>query len=72
MGTRHPMVSGNKPSPRFWFTTSDVIFVQPIKTRIKGVEKEISRYLDKPEIVFNKIWATPLHYEQPAFLSLVD
>lgn len=72
IGARHPIVSGNKPSPQFWFTTSDVVFEQPIKTRIKGVEKEIPWYLDKPETVFDKIWATPLHNEQPAFLSLID
>jgi len=72
IGARHPIVSGNKPSPLFWFTTSDVIFEQPIKTKIKGVEKEIPRYLEKPELVFDKIWGTPLHEEQPVFLSLVD
>jgi hypothetical protein len=72
IGARHPIVSGNKPSPLFWFTTSDVVFDRPIKAKIKGVEREIPRYLDTPELVFNKIWATPLHDEEPAFLSLID
>ncbi len=70
---RHPTVAGSKPSPLFWFTTSDLIFEQKTTVKIKGVEKEIPLYLEKPELVFAKIWATPLDDdEQPNFQSLID
>jgi hypothetical protein len=70
---RHPAVSGAKPSPLFWFTTSDVIFEQPLKVKIKSVEKEIPMYLEKPELVFSKIWATPADGdEEIRFQSLTD
>jgi hypothetical protein len=37
------------------------------------VEKEIPIYLEKPELVFGKIWATPLDDdERPDFQSLID
>jgi len=70
---RHPVVAGKKPSPLFWFTTSDVIFEQKMTVRIKGVEREIPMYLEKPELVFGNIWATPFDDdEQPSFQSLID
>ncbi len=69
---RHPVVAGKKPSPLFWFTTSDLVFEQKTTVRIKGVDKEISVFLEKPELVFGKIWATPLDDEQPDFQSLID
>lgn len=71
--TRHPVVSGNKPSPLFLFTTSDLVFERPVKVKIKGVEKEIPIYLEKPELVFGKIWASPLDDdEKPNFQSLIE
>jgi hypothetical protein len=71
--SRHPVVAGSKPSPLFWFTTSDLIFEQKTKVRIKGAEKEIPQFLEKPELVFEKIWATPVDDdERPQFLSLVE
>ncbi len=71
--SRHQVVAGKKPSPLFWFTTSDLVFEQKITTRIKGVEKEIPLYLEKPELVFEKIWATPADDdEHPQCLSLVE
>jgi hypothetical protein len=70
---RHPVVAGKKPSPLFWFTTSDLVFEQKTTVRIKGVDKEIPLYLEKPELVFGKIWATPLDDdERPDFQSLID
>jgi hypothetical protein len=70
---RHPVVSGNKPSPLFLFTTSDLIFERKINVRIKGAEKEIPVYLERPELVFEKIWATPIDDdERPQFLSLIE
>jgi hypothetical protein len=58
--TRHPIVSGSKPSPLFWFTTSDVVFERKATDTIKAKPKEVLIYLEKPELVFSKIWATPL------------
>ena len=70
---RHPVVAGKKPSPLFWFTSSDVVFERKIKVKIKGAEKEIALFLEQPELVFEKIWATPLDDdEQPNFQSLID
>lgn len=70
---RHPVVAGKKASPLFWFTTSDVVFEQKTTVKIKGAEKEIPIYLEKPEKVFGKIWATPLDDdERPNFQSLID
>jgi hypothetical protein len=70
---RHPVVSGDKPSPLFWFTTSDVVFERKTNMKMNGVEKEIPVFLEQPELVFGKIWATPSGSdEQPEFLSLID
>lgn len=70
---RHPVVSGSKPSPLFWFTTSDVVFERPVNVKVKGVEKDIPAFLDHPEVVFGKIWASPLDDdERPNFQSLID
>lgn len=73
LNARHPVVSGSKPSPLFLFTTSDVLFERPVKVRIKSAEKEIPIFLEKPEIIFNKIWASPLDDDdRPDFKSLVE
>lgn len=70
---RHRVVSGSKPSPLFLFTTSDVLFERLVKARIKAAEKEIPVFMEKPEIVFDKIWASPLDDdERPNFQSLID
>jgi hypothetical protein len=70
---RHPVVSGNKPSPLFWFTTSDLLFEQKMTVKVGGKEKQIPRFLESPELVFEKIWATPLDEdEQPNFQSLIE
>ncbi len=73
IAARHPIVSGSKPSPLFWFTTSDVIFERPLNVTIKSAQKEVPVYLEKPEIVFGKIWATPTDdAAQPVFQSLIE
>ncbi len=72
IAARHPIVSGNKPSPLFWFTTSDLFFEQLVKVTVKGAQKEIPMFLEKPELVFEKIWATPADSEEwPVFQSLI-
>lgn len=58
-------VSGNKPSPLFWFTTSR-LFTQP--TGREG-DKSHPAYLTHPEIILQQIWATP---EGPRLYSLLD
>jgi len=53
----HVTVSGPKPSPLFWFTTSR-LFVQDVPTG-EG-ERSLPTYLKQPDIVFRKIWASPV------------
>ncbi|MGD9564518.1 MAG: hypothetical protein AB7W44_19845 [Pyrinomonadaceae bacterium] len=73
LAARHPAVSGNRPSSLFWFTTSDIIFERPLSVTIKSAQKEVLVFLEKPEVVFAKIWATPAdHDEQPLLKSLID
>ncbi|MBK9156415.1 MAG: hypothetical protein IPM25_19775 [Chloracidobacterium sp.] len=73
ISAQHPIVSGNKPSRLFWLTPSDTIFEKPLSVKIKGVQKELPVYLENPELVFGKIWATPPdHNEQPELQSIID
>jgi hypothetical protein len=60
---QHPIVSP-KPSPLFWFTTSE-LFTKPAET----TGRPVPLYLDKPETVFTRIWANPT--EQKLF-NLAD
>ncbi len=69
VNARHPFVSGSKPSPLFWFTTSELF-----ESKISGMEKEQPLYLETPEVIFRSIWATPEHGDtitQEEFLSLI-
>lgn len=73
IAARHSLVSGRKPSPLFWFTTSDLVFERPLNVRIKSTEKEVPVFLERPELVLGKIWATPAdHDERPVLQSLID
>lgn len=70
---RHSIVSGSRPSPLFWFTPSDLAFEKLIPVKIKGVKKHVPIFLEKPELVFGKIWATPSdNNEQTVFQSIID
>lgn len=60
---KHPIVS-NRPSPLFWFTTSD-LFTKPVD---QG-NRTVPRYLLEPELIFSRIWATPV---EDKFLNLTD
>ena len=51
----HVTVSGPKPSPLFWFTTSR-LFTDERSTK----EGTKPTYLARPEIIFANIWATPV------------
>jgi len=54
----HPVVSGNKPSPLFWFTTSR-LFTQQQEIDDNGRKRKIPYHLLHPEVVLKKIWASP-------------
>lgn len=70
IGARHPIVSGSKPSTLFWFTASDKVFEKHKTRNINGVAREVPRYLDQPDVVLSKIWATSEQDEDSEFLSL--
>ncbi len=50
---RHQVVSP-KPSPLFWFTTSE-LFTKPTET----TGRPLPLYLEQPEVLFKRIWANP-------------
>jgi hypothetical protein len=60
---RHPIVSP-KPSPLFWFTTSEVI----TKPKTHG-GRQVPRFLLEPEVIFERIWANPV---EDKFFNLAD
>lgn len=51
----HVTVSGPKPSPLFWFTTSRLFLEE-----VQAGARSLARHLHEPGIVFRKIWATPV------------
>jgi hypothetical protein len=53
-----PSVSGVKPSPLFWFTTSR-LFNEPVEVGEGSRMKKLPKYLLHPEIIFQPIWAAP-------------
>jgi hypothetical protein len=69
VNARNRIVSGSKPSPLFWFTSSELF-----ESKVSGKEKELPLYLETPEVIFRSIWATPEHSDKPVpedFLSLI-
>jgi hypothetical protein len=63
---RSVTVSGAKPSPLFWFTTSR-LFVEEVPAI--GKARALPTYLQQPDIAFRKIWASPV---DDTFHSLID
>jgi protein involved in plasmid replication-relaxation len=55
---QHPIVSG-KPSPLFWFTASDIL-TRPVDVTEGGGTRQIPLYLLRPDIILDRIWATPV------------
>ena len=53
-----------RPSPLFWFTTSELI----TKPTPYG-KRTVPLYLLQPEVIFKRIWADPV---QDKFLNLAD
>jgi hypothetical protein len=62
----HVTVSGAKPSPLFWFTTSR-LFIEEAPVPEKA--RTLPTYLQHPDILFRKIWVSPV---DDAFHSLLD
>jgi hypothetical protein len=63
----HVTVSGSKPSPLFWFTTSRLFTDEMVQ---EGSEtKKLPTYLARPDIVLKQIWASPV---DDTLHSLVD
>lgn len=62
----HVIVSGNTPSPLFWFTTSR-LFTE--EQNVSGISRALPTYLHRPDIVLQKIWASPVN---DTLHSLID
>ena len=64
----HVTVSGSKPSPLFWFTTSR-LFIEEAMVQDNGRERALPMHLRHPDIVIRKIWASPVN---DTLHSLID
>lgn len=64
--SNHVTVSGAKPSPLFWFTTSRLFVAEAPTT---GEARILPTYLQQMDIVFRKIWASPVN---DSLHSLID
>jgi hypothetical protein len=65
---RHPIVCGNKPTPLFWFTSSS-LFTSKIEVQSGKGARGVPAYLIRPEMVLDKIWASPV---EDVLYSLAD
>ncbi len=65
---RDPAVSGRKPTALFWFTSSE-FFAKPSK---KEQKRQVPYFLENPQIMFNKLWLTPLNEVGDSPRSLLD
>jgi hypothetical protein len=65
----HFAVSGPKPSPLFWFTTSE-LFTKQVERNEGNRSRQVPLYLTRPEIIFESIWATPADDEPHTGLEL--
>ncbi len=65
---RHPAVSGRKPSALFWFTSSEFFAIRSSKEP----KRHGAYFLENPQIIFNKLWLTPLSEVGDSPLSLLD
>jgi hypothetical protein len=55
----HYTVCGPKPSPLFWFTTSE-LFTRLVAITESLSTRQVPHYLMRPDIIFDCIWATPV------------
>jgi hypothetical protein len=74
IAAHHPVVSGNKASELFWFTASE-FFTKLIErhsgTAVKRL-RQVPYFLENPEVIFNKLWLTPLSKVGDSPHSLLD
>jgi hypothetical protein len=64
----HFVVSGPKPSPLFWFTTSR-LFTEEVDLQEGARTRRIAKHLQRPDIILRKIWASPV---DDTLRSLID
>ncbi|MBI3941085.1 MAG: hypothetical protein HY315_09640 [Acidobacteria bacterium] len=64
-------MSGNKPTPLFWFTASE-IFNEPRRAGEGTRPREVPRFIADPDLIFQKVWATPLMRDSTELVSLLD
>ena len=57
-----------KPSPLFWFTGSEA-FTTPQPVTVDGRPRQLPRYLQQPEIIFQRLWHPPTPSEKPFNLA---
>jgi Uri superfamily endonuclease len=70
----HPIVSGHKASGLFWFTSSE-FFAKRITRELPGTVKRVKHlpyFLEYPQVIFNKLWLTPLSRVGDQPHSLLD
>jgi hypothetical protein len=60
---KHPVIAP-RPSPLFWFTTSEMFF-----SKATATEPSKPLFLEKPEMIFKRIWASPV---DDTLLNLAD
>ncbi len=65
---KHPLASGNAPSPLFWFTSSPE-FVQSQEATKEGKKTNVPLFIAKPKTIFKKMWASPV---EDRGLSLIE
>lgn len=63
----HVTVSGSKPSPLFWFTTSRLFIEETVVQDSRA--RKLPVHLSHPDIVIRKIWASPV---DDTLHSLID
>ncbi len=70
---RHPLVSGQKASRLFWFTSSE-FFAKNVVKQGSGTQeaKRAPYFLENPLVMFNRLWLTPLSKVGDSPLSLLD
>jgi hypothetical protein len=56
--SRHPAVSGPKPSNLFWFTSSE-FFTKGVARQEGKRIKQVPLYQEQPSVIFSNVWFSP-------------
>lgn len=56
---RHPSVSGDTPTPLFWFTASE-LFTKGQEVPNGGRIQKLPRFLIQPDLIFKPVWVSPV------------